>query len=217
MKRQEEVIEQIERAFGANPYPGDNFIQGSYEGCEPYEEIQAFIGKTDWRTLDSELLDRRYAALSFFSEAGFRFFLPSYVIADLREQLRTADPLFHLSHGFTSISAVGLAPPSGIVHDTGETRLVNPKRYGAMTWADHARCRLSIFTREEAQAIVSYLVYKREHDTLGTNRSRIDAALEKYWLGRAENAPTAESLQAHLREEAAFIAEIARRSEKQKH
>lgn len=216
MKCKEEVVEQIEKAFGANPYPGDNFLQGSYEGCEPHEEIRAFIGKTDWRKLDSELLDRHYCALSFFSEAGFRFFLPSYLIADLREQLQTADPLFHLSHGFTSISATGLAPSSAIVRGTGGTKLLNPNRYGAMTWADHARWRLSVFTREEARAIVSYLVYKREHDTPGTNRSRIDAALDEFWLGRAENAPTAGSLQEHLREETKFMAELAQRREEPK-
>ncbi len=33
----------------------------------------------------------------------------------------------------------------------------NSIRYGAMTWHDHVRCRLSVFTREEAQAIVAYL------------------------------------------------------------
>lgn len=216
MKRKEEVIQQIEEAFGANPYPGDNFLQGSNEGCEPYEEVRDFIGKTDWRTLDSELLDRRYSALSFFSEAGFRFFLPSYLVADLCEQLRSADPVFHLSHGFARDFVAGLAPSTAMVQGAGGTRLLNPKRYGALTWADHARFRLSIFTREEAQAIVAYLVYKRERDTLGTNRSRIDAALEKFWLGRAENAPTAESLQAHLREEAEFMAEIVRRREEPK-
>jgi hypothetical protein len=216
VKRQDEIIEQIERAFGANPYPGDNFIQGSYEGCEPYEEIQAFAGKTDWRKLDSKLLDGHYSALSFFSEAGFRFFLPSYLIADLREQLRTADPLFHLAHGFSPISVAGLAPSSDIVRGTGATKLLNPKRYGAMTWADHARFRLSVFTREEAQGIVSYLYYKRERDPLGINRSQIDAALEKFWLGRAEHAPTAEHLRAHLREEAESLAELVQRPEKPK-
>ena len=39
----------------------------------------------------------------------------------------------------------------------GKSAFVNPRRYGAMTWHDHARCLLSVFTREEAQAIVAYL------------------------------------------------------------
>ena len=92
----EVVIELIREAFGGNVYPGDAFLQGSFEGCEPYEEVGFFRGKMDWRTLDAEMLDARYSALSFFSEAGFRFFLPAYLIADLQDELRTADPLFHL-------------------------------------------------------------------------------------------------------------------------
>jgi hypothetical protein len=49
----EKVIDQIREAFGANPYPGDAFLQGSFDGCEPYDEVSAFFGKTDWSTLDS--------------------------------------------------------------------------------------------------------------------------------------------------------------------
>src|SRR6185295_14052859 len=101
----EEVIEQIRNAFIANPYPGDAFLQGSFDGCEPYEEVSAFFGKTDWSQLDSAMLDAHYCALSFFSKCGFRFFLPAYLIADLREELLTADPLFHLWHGFSTVSA----------------------------------------------------------------------------------------------------------------
>ena len=73
----EEVIEQIRLAFGANLYPGDAFLQGSFDGCEPYDEVSAFFGKTDWRVLDSKTLDGHYCALSFFSEGGFRFDSPT--------------------------------------------------------------------------------------------------------------------------------------------
>jgi hypothetical protein len=189
----DEVIEQIQRAFAANPYPGDHFLQGSFEGCEPGEEVGAFVGKTDWRALDSKMLDAHYTVLSFFSEAGFRFFLPAYLIADLRDELRTADPVFHLSHGFmASVGPTGESPAD--TRDLNRAEFVNPRRYGAITWADYYRYRLSVFTREEAQAIVSYLVYKRERDAMNIEKPRIDAALEKFWLGRAEHAPTAESL-----------------------
>jgi hypothetical protein len=36
-------------------------------------------------------LDAGYNALSFFSECGFRYFLPAYLIVDLDERLQTAD------------------------------------------------------------------------------------------------------------------------------
>src|SRR6202163_4480253 len=102
--RKEEVIEEIRGAFGANPYPGDAFLQGSFDGCEPLDEVGAFVGRTDWSKLDSKMLDAHYCALSFFSECGFRFFLPAYLIADLRGELLTADPLFHLWYGFATVS-----------------------------------------------------------------------------------------------------------------
>jgi hypothetical protein len=50
------------------------------------------------------VLDGHYEALSFLSEGGFRFFLPAYLVADVRDQLVTADPGFHLTHGSHSAS-----------------------------------------------------------------------------------------------------------------
>ena len=210
MGRKQEVIARIQEAFGTNAYPGDGFLQGSFEGCEPYDEVGAFVGKTDWRTLDSAMLDTHYTALGFFSEAGFRFFLPAYLIADLRGELRTAEPLFHLWHGFASISAEVPVPPETFVRTSGGATLLNPRRYGAMTWGDYARYRLSVFTREEAQAIVAYMSCKIEQDTMGMDQPRIDAALKEFWLDRAEHAPTREALEGHLKEERAFMAAVQR-------
>ena len=42
MNRKDDVIKQIHEAFDANHYPGDSFIQGSFEGCEPYDEVGSF-------------------------------------------------------------------------------------------------------------------------------------------------------------------------------
>ena len=104
MNDKQAVIEEIRAAFGQNPYPGDDFLQGSFEGSEPSEEIEPFRGQDDWESISSQLLDAHYVALSFFSEAGLRFFLPAYLIADLQEELKTADPLFTLVHGFSDLS-----------------------------------------------------------------------------------------------------------------
>lgn len=215
MIRKEEVIEQIRGAFGANVYPGDAFLQGSFDGCEPFDEVSAFFGKTDWSKLDARTLDEHYCALSFFSEGGLRFFLPAYLIADLREELLTADPLFHLLHGFAAISADVPVGSETFRRDSSGKTLINPKRYGAMTVGDHARHRLSVFTREEAQAIVAYLLYKREQDTMGLDKPRIDAALAEFWSDRAVNAPSHESLQTHLREEERFTTAIQNRAKEQ--
>ena len=79
----ESVVRMIRDAFGGNEYPGDPFLQGSFDGCEPFEEVGAFRGKADWISLEAEFLDAHADALSFFSQSGFRFFLPAYLVADL--------------------------------------------------------------------------------------------------------------------------------------
>jgi hypothetical protein len=209
MHAKEMVIKEIMDAFAENEYPGDDYLQGSFEGPEPYEEIAAFKGKTEWKNIDAQLLDIHYSAINFFSEAGLRFFLPAYLIADLNEELKTAGPLFVLVHGFSDTAIQHQIKNRVFVRRTGKTAFVNPRRYGGMTFYDYARMRLSIFTREEAKAVVSYLQYKRDCDIYKIETEQIDAALNSYWLERAENAPLADSLKQHLIEEEEYLDAIS--------
>jgi hypothetical protein len=206
----EAVIQAILDTFGQNDYPGDDYLQGSFEGCEPYDEVGAFRGREDWTRIDAELLDRHYAALSFFSEAGFRFYLPAYLLADLRGELQTADPLFHLVHGFRDVVVDHETPDGTFRRRAGRTAYLNPARYGAATWYDYARWRLSVFSREEAGTIVAYLRYRRDSDPYHLEAEQIDAALDLFWLDRAQHAPTAASLAQHLAEEKRYIEAISR-------
>ncbi len=208
MNDKEALIKEIRRAFGRNPYPGDKFLQGSFDGCEPYEVVVPFRGRDDWQNVDSELLDTHYSALSFFSEAALRFFLPAYLIADLNGELQTADPLFVLVHGFSDLAIEHQTKIGVFVRKTGRSSFVNPKRYGGATFYDYARWRLSVFTREEAQAIVAYLRYKKASDPYNLQIKEIEAALNLYWLERAEKAPLAESLRQHLIEEEKYLAAL---------
>src|SRR5262249_17670226 len=45
------------------------------------------------------LLNVHDAALAFFSHAAHRYYLPAFLIADVLDLLRTADPIFYLTHG----------------------------------------------------------------------------------------------------------------------
>ena len=208
MQDTQRVIEHIRQAFHDTEHPGDAFLQGSHEGCEPGESISPFIGVTDWSQLDPVVLDGSYDALSFFSEGGFRYFLPAYVIADLKDQLHTADPVFHLTNGF--IDKVVKVPAGQRIYEKtiGKSAFVNPRRYGAMTWHDHARCRLSVFTREEAQAIVAYLEYKRDADSHGLNTEEIKAALDSFWRDRAVNGPAHQAIRQYRHEEDEYLRDI---------
>jgi hypothetical protein len=166
------IIEQIVAAFAGVKYPGDWCLRGSDEGDEPYLVAEEFKGKDDWRALDSAFLDRApnglATALSFFSDEAFHFYLPAYMVADLRGELQCSNPTFHLTHGLDNQS-------SG--------RLVNPRRYGQRTWFDCARYKFSMFSREESAAITAYLLFKHESGVFG--RERVGEALQNYWSGRA--------------------------------
>ena len=204
----EAVIQKIEAAFAGNEFPGARFLQGSFEGCEPYDEVGPFGTLEDWRGIEARFLDGHASALSFFSEAGFRYFLPAYLIADLRGQLQTADPLFHLTHGFSDWITEVPAGDRTLLMKHGRSVFINPRRYGAMTSYDYARYRLTVFTREEASAIVAYLEYKRDSDPDVIDRESIDAALDSFWLERARSAPPARSLEQHVAEQEEYLATI---------
>jgi hypothetical protein len=206
---QQTFIDKIHQAFGGNEYPGDAYLQGSREGSEPYEEVGPFAGRRDWREIDPEFLDDHYSALSFFSEAGFRYFLPAYLVADLQGRLKTADPVFHLTGGFSDLNVKIPVKGREFLIKSGKTGLMNPRRFGAMTFYDYARYRLSVFTREEAGAIVAYLQARRVAAGTDFEKAEIDAALDAYWLDRAQTAPTAADLKQHLAGEAARLAAMA--------
>jgi hypothetical protein len=204
----EAVIKKIYDAFSGNEFPDVAFLQGSFEGCEPYEEVGPFRDKRDRKGIKADFLDAHESALYFFSEAGFRFFLPAYLIADLNDQLSIADPLFHLTHGFYDITVSIPKKDRVFVIRSGKSELLNPRRYGALTSYNYARYRLSVFTREEASAIVAYLKYKRDFDPDVIEKERIDAALGLFWLERERTAPLAESLKKHIAEQEEYLAAI---------
>ena len=207
MSDKEIITDKIRDAFKENDYPGDAYLQGSVEGCEPFEEVGPFQGKSDWQMLEPDFLDAHPSALNFFSEAGFRFFLPAFLIADVQGRLVYADPLFHLTHGFSEITVESLGNVS-VLPRAGQSALMNPRRYGAMTFHDYARYRLSVFTREEADAIVAYLNHKRDSASSVFEKEGIEAALNSFWLERAQTAPLAESLKRLLTEQFQFLEDL---------
>ncbi|HEX2056281.1 MAG TPA: DUF6714 family protein [Nitrospiraceae bacterium] len=202
-----DVINLIRNAFRATDRPPDAFLQGSHEGCEPFEVVAPFKGRL-WQEVEASVLDANYTALGFFSEGGFRYFLPAFLIADLEGRLQTADPVFHLTHGFSDHTV--MLEAGSRIHEKriGKSQLVNPRRYGAMTWHDHVRCRLSVFTREEARAIVAYLEYRRDRDTDGLTTEEIDAALDAFWRDRVAGAPTQNDLRESVEAEQRYLQDI---------
>ena len=166
---------QIQEAFASTPAPDARALRGSSEGDEPYLLEAEFGHVPDWREVKAGFIDRAPdgfgSALSFFSSEAFRYYLPAYLLADLRGQLRQADPLFHLWHG---------------LEDATRSTPVNERRYGRWTWFDAVSERFHDFTPAEAAAIVSYLRYKATHVQDGQDQRVIEQALRNYWLPRLE-------------------------------
>jgi hypothetical protein len=163
---------QIAEAFANVERPGDWALRNSNEGEEPQLLERELAGKGDWRSLDATFIDRLPSgygsALSFFSDEAFRHFLPAYLIADLDGLLRVVDPTFYLCHGLDTAS---------------RDERVNPRRFGARTWFDVACARFSVFSRDEAKAIVAYLEHRASQSEY--DRATIDEALGSYWHDRA--------------------------------
>lgn len=202
----DQLIARIQEAFAATPRPPDPFLVGSRDGCEPEDAVAPFYGR-DWQSVTADVLDDNYTALGFFSEGGLRYFLPAFLIADIRGELQTADPCFHLTHGFSTAETTIPAAGRTWTRRLGGETLLNPRRYGAISWRDHARFRLAVFSREEAAAIAEYLRWRAEHDPAAA--AAIEYALEGFWVDRAAGAPTSRELVLHVEEEAAFVAAVS--------
>jgi uncharacterized protein DUF6714 len=149
-------------------------LRGSNEGDEPWRLEAEFRHVPDWRQVDVSFIDRAPeglgSALSFFSAEAFRYYLPAYLLADLRGQLQQADPSFHLWHG---------------LDDAHRDTPVNERRYGSWTWFEERSERFRSFTPAEAAAVVAYLRHKAQADD-DFDRRVVEQALRNYWLARLE-------------------------------
>lgn len=171
----EDLKLKIQEAFAAGVYPGDWCLKDSTEGTAPFLLEKAFKGKTDWRVLPPELLDRDLGgwgtALGFFSAEAFRFYLPAYLIADIDGKLESSDVADYLANGLAG--ADKSAP-------------INPKRYGERTWWDYQSFRFSVFNKEQCSAIAEYLRFKSDLSQFPeANKTAIEQSLENYWEPRS--------------------------------
>lgn len=161
----------IREAFEATPPPEPDDLRGSNEGEEPYFLDDEFSGVPPWASLDAEFLDEAPAgfgtALHFFSRSAFRYYLPAYLLADIRGALTRAEPAFALWSGFD---------------DEKREMPVNPRRYGAWTWYEAKAERFEPFTRDEVEAIVAYLEFVAVRERF--SRGKIEQALRNYWRPR---------------------------------
>jgi hypothetical protein len=165
------LVRQIQRAFVDVEYPGDHDLTSSTYGEEPAALVEAFRGRADWSALDPEFLDQApdgwASALSFFSARALRFYLPAYLIADLRGELSHSDPAYRLCIAVTPLA--------------GRRRIA--RRWGGGTLGEIARAEFELLDPGQVRAVVAYLWWRLER--FGPDLT-IEQALESYWLEREQ-------------------------------
>lgn len=193
----EALLRQIGEAFAAAPYPGDENVCHPAKGDDEAAEYALEFRDARWQHLHPRFVQYHYPALSFFTPQAFRYFLPAFLVADLMaDQLQvpaSADPVFHLTHGFSS-------GPPGMnkldLFDLEEVRQELAKQFPELEeagllsdddrlelpevdWEARARQRFSLFGQQEREAIVAYLRHKAGDEL---TRPQIEEALGQYWL-----------------------------------
>jgi len=167
------LIEQVRAAFANVAHPGPDDLTDSTYGEEPAALIDAFAQRTDWSVLTPEFLDQApdgwSSALSFFSAPALRFYLPAYLVADLRGDLERCDP---------SIRLCAFVTPQSEGTKIAQT-------WGGGTMGARAREDFAIFDRPQVSAIVAYLWWKTETAVVPLT---IEQALAQYWMEREDAA-----------------------------
>jgi signal transduction histidine kinase len=185
-----EVIEEIERSFGATTYPGDDKIVYDQSGghLECAEVGAAFRGKR-WQELSSSLLAREESALAFFTPEAFLYYLPAYLRATLQHREEMDLVLTNVVSRLTLRRAEDV---EGVLRDLAALPLESEAREAAegaladqMASADE-RAReflelMSGFTPEQANAIRSFL--EQLADDAADPEVAADAvrALDRFW------------------------------------
>ena len=180
------LIELIQSAFDERAYPGGDQLCGSDYGDEPAEYALEFKD-LDWRTLHPKFLSYHYAALSFFTDAGFAYYLPAFLIADVLGEGGNANPVFHLTHGLYEeppLNLTSLHPAvlenSSLTAEEVEQLQESIRQTSSIDWHAYALRRFAGITAPERRAIVAYLEYRAAH-IWESEAEKINAALDSYW------------------------------------
>lgn len=98
-----DIVNAVEVAFAHLEFPVEDKLTLSYPDDETRALCRDFKDQTDWSVLDAPFLDQApegwSSALNFFSPEAFRFYLPAYLIADLKGGLQSVDPAGRLCMG----------------------------------------------------------------------------------------------------------------------
>lgn len=201
-----ELVAKIKTAFATRPYPGDDQLVDDPADYESAEIAEAFRG-LHWSEPAPEMLEYNHSALTFFSDAAWRYYVPAFMLVILEhpDKIDMVDSwlIFGLlppivwaeqrraeeAKGLPPIEALGLSP-----EETERLRLVREQsieiderkrdRAAEAAW-DACRqaefeAKMSELTAQEKSAIRQFLdyLYARWHEA---DVRLVRLALERYW------------------------------------
>jgi hypothetical protein len=146
----EALAQRIEAAFAHTPRPALVTSATDEESAEIALELGAAPA---WQRIHPDFLELHHASLTFLNAAGFRYFLPAYLLVDLTGAASNANPVFALTYGLHA-------------------------RYASAR--EHAMERMAGFSESERRVIVSYLEMVLG-DGSGFRSEEIQEALDSYW------------------------------------
>ncbi|WP_193366904.1 DUF6714 family protein [Pelagibius marinus] len=146
----ESAVEEIEAAFGDLAPPGDDALL--HPRCMDDNDIAEFYGAPRWQDLPGDFLVRNYAAPSFFSAEGFRYYLPAFMVWSLKH----------------AESPEYLAEATLRAFDPGEAEA---------PLHDFAVSKFALFDTAQRRAVAAFLEAFRGEGELG----EIAEAALKYW------------------------------------
>lgn len=142
------LIALIEQAFADTVYPeGAKITDCSWQNCDECREIaEAFEGKHWTSVRNARFLRKYHEALPLFQPEAFRFYLPAYMIVNLKSRAYLGIMPESITFNLTPPEIKGVLAEDWF-NKFGETQI------------DYWTRRVSGFTTEQKQAIKAYVEY----------------------------------------------------------
>jgi hypothetical protein len=116
------VLAQIQAAFADVPRPANDDLL--HPNCFDDNDIAELYEVVDWRDLTDAIVENEYAALSFLSPEGFRYFIPAFMIFTLRHPESGATAVESTIWSLSPVNDQHFTPSKYILFDAAQSATV---------------------------------------------------------------------------------------------
>lgn len=194
------LCRQIDAAFGALPYPGDDAIVAPdmQDDPEALEVRRAFAGK-HWRDVPFDALEQVSWALPFLSPVAYQFYLPAFLTFALIDYQR-ANPVPHevvqsllppSSRDLEGIRALAeLHPDAPPFSEAGwsEALTTLERGHASGVLARDFLARATRLDQPQAAAVLTFLEHVRECHGEDFPNGEPTQAIDRHWRTAASTA-----------------------------